>query len=109
MRLTRLSSYPRGARAIGAIATISKISTIAVIAATLLAAGCSRKPATIDISPKKLKIYGLERSSRLTARLLDKKESPSRRAPPPGAPRIRPSWRRRQAGASLPRRKARRW
>jgi len=73
MRLTRLSSYPRGARAIGAIATIS---TIAAIAATLLAAGCSRKPATIDISPKKLKIYGLERSSRLTARLLDKKGEP---------------------------------
>jgi len=67
MRLTPLSSYARGARSIGVIAALGM---------TLLAAGCSRKPATIDISPKKLKIYGLERSSRLTARLLDKKGEP---------------------------------
>ncbi len=44
--------------------------------ALLLAAGCSSKPASIDISPKKAKIYGLERSQRLSARVLDKKGRP---------------------------------
>ena len=67
MRLTRVSSFARRARVVGAIS---------VLASTLFAGGCSRKPATIDISPKKLKIYGLERSGRLTARLLDKKGEP---------------------------------
>jgi uncharacterized protein YjdB len=39
-------------------------------------AGCSRGPTSMDISPKKVKIYGLERSSRLTGRLLDKEGQP---------------------------------
>jgi pullulanase len=38
-----------------------------------LAAACSPGPATVDISPKRPKIYGLERAQRLTARILDKK------------------------------------
>src|ERR1700738_5348523 len=42
----------------------------------LLGAACSRRPATIDISPKKVKIYGIERSQWLTARLLDKTGQP---------------------------------
>jgi uncharacterized protein YjdB len=42
----------------------------------LLAAACGRKPATIDISPKKVTIYGLERGQRLTARVMDKKGRP---------------------------------
>src|SRR5947208_14188972 len=46
---------------------------IGALASVLFAAACSRKPATIDISPKKIRIYGIERSSRLTARVLDKK------------------------------------
>ena len=37
---------------------------------------CSRKPASIDVSPKKVKIYGIERAQRLTARVLDKKGQP---------------------------------
>lgn len=41
-----------------------------------LAAGCSRKAATIDIAPKRVKIYGIDRAQRLTARLLDKKGQP---------------------------------
>jgi len=49
---------------------------IGALAAALLAAACSRKPATIEISPKKAKLYGIERSTRLTARLLDKKGQP---------------------------------
>ena len=36
------------------------------------AVSCSREPKSIDISPKRIKIYGLERSQRLSARLLDK-------------------------------------
>ena len=37
---------------------------------------CGKRPASMDISPKKVKIYGLERSSRLTGRLLDKEGQP---------------------------------
>ncbi|HEY6065832.1 MAG TPA: Ig-like domain-containing protein [Thermoanaerobaculia bacterium] len=37
---------------------------------------CSRRAARIDVTPKKLKIYGLDRPTRLTARLLDSKERP---------------------------------
>jgi alpha-L-fucosidase 2 len=50
---------------------------LALLAALLLfSAACGRKPATIDISPKKVTIYGLERGQRLTARVLDKKGRP---------------------------------
>jgi uncharacterized protein YjdB len=44
--------------------------------AVALAAACSRKPASIDLSPKKVKIYGIQRAQRLTARILDKKGEP---------------------------------
>jgi len=37
------------------------------------AVSCGKEPKSIDISPKKIKIYGLERSQRLSARLLDGK------------------------------------
>jgi large repetitive protein len=42
----------------------------------LPAAGCSRRAASIEVSPKKVKIYGLDKPQRLTARLLDKKNQP---------------------------------
>lgn len=48
----------------------------------LATAACSRKPASIEISPKKLKLYGLERSARLTARILDKKGQPFEKGTP---------------------------
>jgi uncharacterized protein YjdB len=41
-----------------------------------LSVGCSAKPATIDVSPHSVKIYGLQRSQRLTAALMDKKGRP---------------------------------
>jgi uncharacterized protein YjdB len=44
-----------------------------VIAAS---AGCSRKPASIRVSPRKIVLYGFERSQRLTAQLLDSKGNP---------------------------------
>jgi uncharacterized protein YjdB len=54
----------------------SRRSAIWVLGAVLCAAACSNKPASIDISPKKVKIYGLERAQRLSARVLDKKGQP---------------------------------
>ena len=51
-------------------------------AAVLCAAACSNKPASIDISPKKVKIYGLERAQRLSARVLDKKGQPMEHSTP---------------------------
>jgi hypothetical protein len=35
--------------------------------------GCSRKPASIEVSPRRVVIYGIERSQQLTARVLDSK------------------------------------
>jgi len=46
------------------------------------AAGCSSKPASIDISPKKVKIYGIERTQRLSGRVLDSKGRPVELATP---------------------------
>ena len=43
----------------------------------LLAAGCSSKPASIEVSPRPVKIYGLNRVQRLTGRLVDKKGRPA--------------------------------
>lgn len=44
-----------------------------VLAACALASGCGQKPASLDVSPKHVKIYGLERPRWLTARVLDRK------------------------------------
>jgi uncharacterized protein YjdB len=46
------------------------------VALALPAAGCGRKAATIDVAPKKVKIYGIDSMQRLTARILDKKGLP---------------------------------
>ena len=40
------------------------------------ASACARKAARIDVLPHRLKIYGLDRPSRLNARILDKKGQP---------------------------------
>jgi uncharacterized protein YjdB len=47
-----------------------------VCAAGVLATACGKKPSSMDIAPKKVKIYGLERSQRLAGRLLDKDSQP---------------------------------
>jgi uncharacterized protein YjdB len=48
-----------------------------VVALVLLAGiACSRGPASLDVSPKKVKIYGLEKAQRMTVRVLDKKGQP---------------------------------
>ena len=54
---------------------------LALIAAAFVAPGCSRKPGSIEISPKKVKIYGIDRGQRLTARVLDRKGEPLEGAP----------------------------
>jgi uncharacterized protein YjdB len=41
-----------------------------------LAAACSSKPAAIEVSPRPVKIYGLQRVQRLTGRLVDRKGRP---------------------------------
>ena len=41
-----------------------------------LAGACSRKPAAIEVSPRPVRILGLQRSQRLTGRLVDKKGRP---------------------------------
>jgi uncharacterized protein YjdB len=51
-------------------------TAFALLAAAIVASGCSRKPGSIDVSPKKVKIYGIDRAQRLTARVLDRKGQP---------------------------------
>ena len=40
------------------------------------ATACARKPASIQVSPHKVLLYGIERSQRLTAQVLDSKGQP---------------------------------
>lgn len=47
--------------------------TFGVLLVAGLAASCSRKPASIEVSPRPVKIFGLGRSTRLTGRALDRK------------------------------------
>lgn len=42
---------------------------------------CSKRPASLDVSPKKVKIYGLEKAQRMTVRVLDKKGQPLEGSP----------------------------
>ena len=44
--------------------------------ALLPAVACSPKPSSIDVSPKRVKIYGIDRAQRMTARVLNKKGQP---------------------------------
>jgi hypothetical protein len=48
------------------------VRPIFVLLALTLAA-CSSKPASLEVSPKKIKIFGIERGQRLTVRVLDGK------------------------------------
>ncbi|MFN2387399.1 MAG: Ig-like domain-containing protein [Thermoanaerobaculia bacterium] len=51
------------------------VRALAIASLTVVVA-CSTKPASVDISPKRPKLYGLERTQRLSARILDKKGEP---------------------------------
>jgi uncharacterized protein YjdB len=50
--------------------------------AIALSVACGHKPSSIDVSPKRVKIYGLERSQRLASRVLDRKGRPLEDASP---------------------------
>ena len=50
--------------------------TLGVLLVAGLAASCSRKPASIEVSPRPVKMFGLGRTTRLTGRALDKKGRP---------------------------------
>jgi uncharacterized protein YjdB len=55
----------------------SRRGAIRLLGAVLVAAAaCSRKPASVEIPQKKVTIYGLDHSTRLDARVLDKKGRP---------------------------------
>ena len=41
-----------------------------ILAVTL---ACSKKPASLEVSPKRVLLYGIDRAQRLTARVLDKR------------------------------------
>ncbi len=47
-----------------------------LLLACVAASACSKSAARIEVSPKKVKIYGLDHPQRLTARILDKKGDP---------------------------------
>src|SRR5262249_43656226 len=50
--------------------------TLGVLLVAGLAVSCSRKPASIEVSPRPVKMFGLGRTTRLTGRALDKKGRP---------------------------------
>lgn len=47
----------------------------------VVAPGCSRKPASVQVTPGKVVLYGVDRGQRLTARLFDQKGRPLEEAP----------------------------
>jgi uncharacterized protein YjdB len=61
----------------------TRLAATVLGAVCTLAAACGQKPASIQVSPNKVKIYGLERPQRLVARVLDKKGQPVEGAPAP--------------------------
>ncbi len=61
----------------------TRLAATALGAACALALACGQKAASIQVSPAKIKLYGLERSHRLVARVLDKKGQPLTQGPAP--------------------------
>jgi uncharacterized protein YjdB len=47
----------------------------------VVAPSCSRKPASVQVTPGKVVLYGIDRGQRLTARLFDQKGQPLEEAP----------------------------
>jgi trimeric autotransporter adhesin len=55
-----------------------RVCVLLAVAAAEIA--CGRRPASIDVTPKKVRIYGIEGSQRLTAGVLDRKGRPVEQA-----------------------------
>ena len=73
--------FPDRGPACYSLAKSFQMRAIRVIRAVLClllagATACARKPASIQVSPRKVLLYGIERSQRLTAQLLDSKGQP---------------------------------
>lgn len=68
----------------------SRLAATALGAVCALALACRQKPVSIQVSPTKVKIYGLERPLRLVARVLDRKGQPVAEAPAPSWSSSRP-------------------
>ena len=54
----------------------SRLAATALGAVCAFSLACGQKPASIQVSPTKVRLYGLDRSQHLTARVLDKKGQP---------------------------------
>jgi uncharacterized protein YjdB len=52
------------------IRVTGRASGLLILAVTL---ACSKKPASLEVSPKRVLLYGIDRAQRLTARVLDKR------------------------------------
>jgi uncharacterized protein YjdB len=52
------------------IRVTGRASGLLILAVTL---ACSKKPASLEVSPKRVVLYGIDRAQRLTARVLDKR------------------------------------
>jgi len=68
----------------------SRLAATALGAVCALTLACGQKPASIQVSPTKVKIYGLERPLRLVARVLDRKGQPVTDTRAPGWSSSRP-------------------
>ena len=82
---------------------------IGFLAALSVMAACSRKPASIEILPKKVQIFGIDRSQRLTARVLDGKGQPVELSTPDWSSSNDGIVTAEAGGASWRKRRARRW
>ncbi|HEY7114158.1 MAG TPA: Ig-like domain-containing protein [Thermoanaerobaculia bacterium] len=54
----------------------SRLAATALGAACVLSLACGQKPASIQVSPTKVRLYGIDRTQLVTARVLDKKGQP---------------------------------
>ena len=61
----------------------SRLAATALGAACAFSLACGQKPASIQVSPTKVRLYGIDRPQRLTARVLDKKGQPVEGGPSP--------------------------
>ena len=68
----------------------SRLAATTLGAVCALTLACGQKPASIEVSPTKVKIYGLERPLRLVARVLDRKGQPVTDTRAPGWSSSRP-------------------
>ena len=62
----------------------SRLAATALGAVCALSLACGQKPASIQVTPTKVRLYGIDRTQLVTARILDKKGQPVEGAASPG-------------------------